>query len=108
MKLLGAHAPTRKQLADNASTPFNPETFPAAAIAASCIDPVMTVEQVNQLFEVVGKSEIDLLFSKCVDANVGGTSSPKSLAAGRIHRLNAERGLSAASTESPEASSSDE
>jgi len=87
--LLRQHPPTREQKRELPQIDHNPETFPYEAIALSCIDPLMTVEQVRELD---AKPFIDVqawstLWSKCLEANVVG-ALPKSAAAGLIRRLN--------------------
>lgn len=85
--LLRKHPPTRDQLAKRRDMDHNPETFPYAAIAASCIEPVMTVDEVKRLeaspaFDVQAWNQ---LWGACLEANVAAVA-PKSLAAGLIHR----------------------
>ncbi|MGW5126680.1 hypothetical protein ACWEQ7_22020 [Streptomyces sp. NPDC004069] len=60
---------------------FDSESFPRALIAACCIDPVMTVDQVAELFEVLTQAQIKDLFDAAWDvcnAQVGAV--PFSLA----------------------------
>lgn len=54
-KLKEAHPPTEQQQAkvketagEEASLEFNPDTFPIAAIAASCVQPTLTEDQVRE------------------------------------------------------------
>lgn len=112
MALLGQHPPTPQQLA--AMTPeerrivdHNPETFPLAAVAASLVDPELSLDDVKQLHAVVGVAQWQQLWSACLIANVGGNQDPKSLAAGLIRRRNGASATTAATEESLEASSSD-
>lgn len=85
--LLALHPPTKEQTAANARIDHNPETFPGAAIAASCVDPVMTVEQVGRLEEALNLAQFDKLWAACLEANVGAFDSPKSLVAPLIVRM---------------------
>lgn len=87
--LLRKHPPTRDQLARDRQLDHNPETFPHVAIAASCVDPVLTVDDVarldkSPLFDVAAWEE---LWGACLRANVV-SPVPKSLAAGLILRQN--------------------
>lgn len=57
-KLKEAHPPTEEQKAKareqggpDAVLEFNPETFPVAAIAAACVQSVMTPEQAQQIWD---------------------------------------------------------
>lgn len=85
--LLRKHPPTQAQLRQDRKLDHDPETFPFEAIAVSCIDPVMTPEQVRRL---ESSAAIDVrawteLWSACLRANVVA-AAPKSLAAGLILR----------------------
>lgn len=105
--LLRQHPPTRQQLSARRDMDHNPETFPYAAIAASCVDPVMTVDDVRRLeaapgFDVAAWSQ---LWDACLRANVADTA-PKSLAAGLILRQNGGSATTAAPAAFPAPSSS--
>jgi hypothetical protein len=76
--LLAAHPPQNKEEA------FDSSTFPPALIAACCIDPVMTAEQVTELFAVLNQGQIKELFDAAWDANNEATSIPFSLRASAI------------------------
>lgn len=107
--LLAQHPPTRDQTMINARIDHNPKTFPAAAIAASCVDPKMTVEQVGQLEEKLNLAQFEILWGGCLDANVGGgVDNPKSLVAGPIVRARfaLERSAMGMDDPSPDRSSS--
>ena len=98
--LLAANPPTKKQLKDVADRAtdwrhrpvldHNPDTFPAAVVAASAIDPEMTAEQVAALAEELGPDQFELLWSAAYEVNRGGESAPKSLAAGVILQVNGQ------------------
>ncbi len=86
--LLAEHPPTKEQR-DQLKTDHNPETFPIAAMAASCTEPAgMTVEAVRRLEAALTDSQFTSLWRACIDANLGGVEVPKSLAAGRILQVN--------------------
>lgn len=108
--LLAKHPPTKDQKRSEPGLDHNPETFPVAAIAASCFDPELTVRDVERLERALNSSQFGLLWAKCVDANVGGVSDPKSVAAGLIRRANGLSASSATAAVEPSlaASSSDE
>lgn len=106
--LIAEHPPTKEQTAANVRLDHNPETFPIVAIAASCIDPVMTVAQVGQLEQALNLAQFDKLWAACLEANVGGGDSPKSWVAGPIARVNAELGITHVNGASPVPSSSAE
>lgn len=63
---------------------WDPETFPHALIAACSVDPVMTAEQVIELFELLNAGQRDALFQCAYDANVEATGIPFSLSASGI------------------------
>jgi hypothetical protein len=63
---------------------FDSVTFPRALIAASCADPVMTEEQVNDLFEVINEGEIKKLFDAAWDVHHASDVVPFSLAASAL------------------------
>jgi hypothetical protein len=88
--LLAQHPPTKEQRKIDIRLDNNPDTFPVCAIAASCIDPVLTEDQVRQFEERLDLSQWSLLWTACLEANMGTVSSPKSVVAGAIARANAE------------------
>lgn len=88
--LLAEHPPTKEQRRDNPRLDHDPATFPIVAIAASCVDPAMTVDQVRQFEERLDVSQWSLLWAACCDANMGVLASPKSLVAGAIVQANSE------------------
>lgn len=100
--LLAQHPPTPEQRRLNSRVDHNPETFPGAAIAASCVDPVMSVEQVGRLEQALNLSQFETLWTACLDANVGGggEAGPKS-PVGSIVRANAELERSAMGMDGP-------
>lgn len=107
--LIRAHPPTRQQRTELGNAiDHNPETFPAAAMAACCFEPPdATVDAFRLLCERLPVAEFTALWSACVRANAGG-SNPKSTAVGVIRLLNERSGNTPAGTESLAVSSSDE
>lgn len=105
--LLRQHPPTRQQLADDKRLDHNPDTFPYEAMAASCVDPEMTVDDVRRLEQspLVDVQAWSTLWGACLSANVV-QAAPKSLAAGRILRLSGASASTAVNGASPAASSS--
>lgn len=63
---------------------FNAETFAPALISVACIDPVMTVEQVTELFDVINQAQRNTLFDAAFQANTEGTDVPFSVSASGI------------------------
>jgi hypothetical protein len=55
---------------------FNAATFPVPAIAASCVDPKMTVKQVEQLFVPFTLTQRRMLFNAAYAANVRSVDVP--------------------------------
>lgn len=104
--LLAKHPPTPQQVKADRRTTFNPETFPIAAIAASCDRPSGVDEKaVERLEASLSDAQFSQLWNACVDANLGGADLPKSLMAGAILRANERSGNTAAAGESLAASS---
>jgi hypothetical protein len=70
---------------------FDSETFPRALVAASCVDPVMSEEQVAQLFEKINQGEIKKLFDAAWDVHNSSEMVPFSLlASGLLAALGGE------------------
>lgn len=59
---------------------WDPETFGPALIAACAVDPVMTPDQVRELFEVCNGAQRDELWRGAYEVNTEATSIPFSLA----------------------------
>lgn len=55
---------------------FNPDTFPAPLIAAACVDPEMSQDQVKELFELMTTDQRQMLFNTAFGANIRGVSVP--------------------------------
>lgn len=69
--LLAAH-PAREGQEES----FDPATFPVALIAASGMDPVMTEDDVRELFDVFTLQQRNALFSAAYSANIRGVDIP--------------------------------
>lgn len=63
---------------------FNVDTFPRALIAACCFDPVMSEDQVDELFAVINQAQRNALFNGAFEVNTEGTDLPFSIAASGI------------------------
>lgn len=72
--LLAAHP------SPDADKMWDPETFGPALIAACAVDPVMTAEQVKELFEVLNGAQRDELWRGAYEVNVEAPGIPFSLA----------------------------
>lgn len=70
-KLQEAHPPAGEGL------PFNPDTFPQALISACSLDPKMTVEEVEQLFDLIHEGEFKKLWDTAIAVNVAEVTAPK-------------------------------
>jgi hypothetical protein len=100
--LLAKHPPTKQQKAADARVDHNPETFPIAAMAASCVEPTLTVDQAQRLVALLTTSQFTHLWTKCLDANVGGLNVPKSRVPGLTRLPRSGSGGSATGGESPD------
>jgi hypothetical protein len=69
---------------EDANEAFDSEAFPRALVAASCVEPVMSEEQVTQLFEVINEGEIKKLFDAAWDVHNSSDLIPFSLAASAL------------------------
>lgn len=79
-ELLAQHPPTREQsLKHGMSLDNNPETFPQAAMAASCVQPGLSLEQAEWLVDNLNVLEVQRLWTACLDANVVGVDLPKEI-----------------------------
>lgn len=75
----------------NAEQRWDPDTFPPALVAAACIDPVMSPEQVGELLEVLNEGQAEELFNAAYEVNAEPTQVPFSLAASAILSSTAEK-----------------
>lgn len=108
--LQAQHPPTDEQIAegrdDGIRPDFNPETFPAAAIAASCVEPSgMTVEKAQRLLDGWTVSQTRKLWSACLSANIGGADIPFSEGAYDVLRRSGGSSTTAPLEVSPDPSS---
>ncbi len=83
--LVRKYPPTKQQRTLDRNLDHDPDRFPYEAMAVSCVDPVMTPEQVKALesSEAVDVQSWTELWSACIRANVVD-ASPKSLAASMV------------------------
>ncbi|TXS35354.1 hypothetical protein [Streptomyces sp. t39] len=81
--LVAAHPP-KKQGPGGQTLMWDPDTFPRALIAASAVDPVMTPEQLDALFEVLNEGQRTELWDCAYAVNTEATSIPFSLSASGI------------------------
>jgi len=102
--LLAAHPPTKEQAGRIRGLDHNPITFPCAALALTYVDPADDqwapdtksdvyrdrLAKFTELEQVINNSQFEMLWAKCVDANIGGLDTPKSLAASMILRANGQ------------------
>lgn len=106
--LMAANPPTQQQREKSPGIDHNPETFPIAAIAASSVEPVMSVADVRRLEDALNHTQFQLLWQATLDVNVGGVGLPKSRTAGLILHRSGGSVATAAHEGSLAASSSDE
>jgi hypothetical protein len=71
--LLAAHPP-REGKADRED--FDPKTFPTALLAASAVEPTMTIEQAKRLFSRLALPQRNSLFGTAYSANMRGVEVP--------------------------------
>lgn len=70
--LIRAHPPvaqTKDQPEDMSGAPYNPQTFPVALVAASCVEPEMTEEQVTVLRDTWNVAEYSQLWVAALTVN---------------------------------------
>ena len=104
-QLVAQHPPTKAQLAASKGADHNPDTFQPVAVAASCVEPDLTVEAAARLRTALNVSQWTELWETCLKVNLGSRALPKSTAAGLILRPSGASETSSVSEESPEASS---
>jgi hypothetical protein len=74
---LGLHPPTAEQREQfGAILDHNPETFPAAALAASCVEPGLSPEQAKWIVDELPVGVVDRIWATCLSANVTGSTDP--------------------------------
>lgn len=107
--LLAAHAPQPEHIATYGfRLRWNPETFPAAAIAASIVTPEdVTEDHVRRLEEIATEAEWEALWGAVLTVNLEGRRPGESRAASAILRRMRPSSEPPDPSESPAASSSD-
>ena len=60
---------------------FDPKTYPAALVAAASVDPVISVEEAEQLFDLLNLDQRNKLFNAAYTANNRSVDVPISLPA---------------------------
>lgn len=78
-RLLAEHPPTKEQRQD-LRLDHNPETLMPVAMAATCKEPEMTVDQAEKILETQPVQVVDRLWSGVVAANVIGGDEKKVVA----------------------------
>ncbi|MEV5138425.1 hypothetical protein AB0K71_05705 [Streptomyces syringium] len=68
----------------NKNEAWDPQTFPKALLSQCCVDPVMTADQVTELFEVLNEGQRNELMQAAYDVNAEATSVPFSVSASAI------------------------
>ena len=108
-ELLAQHPPSREQLEQNRHLDHNAVSFPLAAMAATCVEPEMSYDDVKRLKAsgAMTAASWNALWNACKEANVSGVR-PKATAAGLIHQLSGQSGKRRTTTASPSPSSADE
>jgi hypothetical protein len=102
-----AHLPTNLQLAGDQQLDHNPETFPPALVAASCVEPELSFEDAEKIMKSkkVDFSEWQKLFGCALGVNLEVAMPPKSLLATAILSRNGGSSTTAARGGSPDPSS---
>jgi hypothetical protein len=91
---------------DDAQWGANLATFPQALIQACCTDPVMTVEQVEEMCGMLSDGQVVEMFGCAVRLNRENADIPKSLLASEVLARHAPRSKRPAPGGSPAAGSS--
>jgi hypothetical protein len=102
--MIAAHPPTKAQ--KELRVDHNPATFPIAAMAASLFEPEGFDEDgIRRLEAALTDAQFTALWRACIDANMGGVETLKSLAAGAILRVNERSESTVVPAASPDPSS---
>ena len=104
--LLAAHPPTRLQLDLRPGLNWNPDTFPAAAVAASSLEPKLDVAAVTALRATMRPADFERLWDAAWNANQEVTVVPKSELATVTLRANGASSTTSDPAASPAPSSS--
>lgn len=102
-KLLAEHPPSAEHR--ELGSDHDPETFPPAAVAASAVDPILSIETASVMFNELNISQWNRLWSACLAANLGGGESPKSAVATAVLKRREPSSTTAPPEESLAASS---
>lgn len=102
-----AHLPTTSQLVGDPQLDHNPDTFPPALVAASCVDPELSFDDAVkiQTSRKVDFSEWQKLFGCALGVNLEVAMPPKSLLATAVLSRNGGSSTTAARKASPDPSS---
>lgn len=103
--LLAKHQPTEAQAREGLDV--NPETFPAALVAACAADPEMSLEQAERLSEVITHRQWEDLVNTALACNRQAVDVPFSLSASAIRAASAPRSAPPERGASPDDGSSD-
>lgn len=82
--LVTAHPPTKEQIKEweeeggEGRLAYNVSSLPPALMAATAVDPEMTVEEATRIFDEWGNFEVTRLFAAAQAACIGVSSLPKS------------------------------
>ena len=106
MRVKAAHPARKQDRADRLD--FNAETFPAALIAASAVDPVIDDDQATELVERLSDGQFTKLWNAAISVNVGADDVPKSVLRSDTAASNGTSSTTASPEGSLEASSLDE
>jgi hypothetical protein len=104
--LLAAHPPTRPQLDLRPGLSWNPDTFPAAAVASSSLEPKLDVAAVQSLRATMRPADFERLWDAAWNANQEVTVVPKSGLATVTLRATGASSITSAPAASPAPSSS--
>lgn len=97
LDLLSRHQPSREDAAQGLD--FDPRTFPPAAVALSCVEPELTLEDAEWLFDALDLAEWSRIWNACLEANLGREARPKSLVAIAAARTNGKSSTIAVAAE---------
>lgn len=98
-RLLVQNAPTAAQKKDEPRLGWNPDTFPAAAMAASCSQPGMTPDQAQQLIDRLSTGQFTALWQAVLRAQGKVTDAGKARVSGTGQAASSEPGSITAAPE---------
>lgn len=101
--LMSAHKPTPQQRKEFGKTiAFDPDTFPAMAVAASCVDPTIEVDEAKEIFdsEDWNDGELTKLYMAAQEVNTEVPDVPLSSPATALISTSAQSLITPADTES--------